>query len=100
MKHIIEFEIDGKQKQEVIHDCKDAGTAFAKCQTANPGAKMLHCTAEGGVGVSRGVIEYDPPPVQRDPGKQPRPCRAPKPDEKDGVMPFYDSVLSQKALVK
>lgn len=44
-----------------------------------------------------GATVYNPPPVQRDPVKEPRPCRALKPTEKDGTMPFYDSVVKTQS---
>lgn len=34
--------------------------------------------------------------MQYDPVKEPRKWRAPKRNERDGVMPFYDEALSEK----
>lgn len=95
MKYEVDYELDGKTKRDTFWGCKDAGMAFAKCQKANPGATMLHCTAISGTGNLIGKMEHVPPPVQRDPLKDV--SRPPvKGRRKDGIMPFYDEVLSRK----
>lgn len=98
MRYQVEYRNDGdsQSKYEEFDTCKDAGMAFARCQKLHPGAKMIHCMAfneETGYGTAQ--MPHDPPPVQRDPVKEPRPCRAPKPNERDGVMPFYDEVRNR-----
>lgn len=86
----------GETKIEPIEGV-DAGSAFARCQKQHPGATMLQCTREQ---VTCGKViawtEYCAPAVQRDPLREPRPCRTPRKDEKDGVMPFYDECISER----
>lgn len=73
------------------------GEAFAKCQKLHPGAIMLQAVRRQlRAGEVVGATVYNPPPVQRDPVKEPHPFRVPKPSEKDGTMPFYDSVVNPR----
>lgn len=96
MRYDVEFETAEGEMQTAQYHSVNPGAAFALCQKANPGCTMLHATAHSGVQGFEARTDYEPPPVQRDPIKEPKPCRAPKPDEKDGTMPFYDQVKSEK----
>lgn len=97
MRYDVEFETpDGETRIAEYHNINNPGTAFALCQKANPGCTMLHATAHSGVKGFEARTDYEPPPVQRDPVREPRPYRAPQRDEKDGTMPFYDQVKSEK----
>lgn len=101
MRYEIEYvTANGAPGTAAYSGCKDAGTAFAKCQKDNPGARMVRARAFSGVPPYVGEMWHDYPPVQRDPKPEPRPARAPKPDELDGVMPFYDSVRRRKGDLK
>lgn len=86
---------DGAERFDSIEGCSP-GNAFAKCQKANPGATMLSAVRDGVFQGSYGRTEYSAVAVQRDPVKEPKPFRAPKPDEKEGTMAFYDNVLSRR----
>lgn len=93
----VEYELDGKRGFRKYLDCKDVGMAFAWCQEEFPGCKVLHAVAYGRLaGQINGETHYEPPPAQRDPVKEPRKFRAPKRNERDGIMPFYYEALSQK----
>jgi hypothetical protein len=97
MKYDVVFRTpEGEIKAITYWGLPNPGVAFAQCQKENPGCTMLHATAKSKIGDSLAKTDYDPPPVQRDPVKPPRPYRALKPDEKDGVMPFYDEVKSER----
>lgn len=96
MKYYVDYEEGGAQKQEKFLDCQDAGMAFALCQKAHPLGKMLHCRASSGITGLEAHIDYDPVPVQRDPVKEPRPARAPRKTEREGVMPFFDQAESHR----
>lgn len=84
---------EGTYETEEVDGC-DPGNAFAKCQKAHPGAVMLMGTRQHRIKKWR--ITYEPPPIQRDAEKQPRPARPPKRTERDGIMPFYDEAQSLK----
>lgn len=77
--------------------CSSAGVAFAQCQIEHPGARMLKAQCHGQYGNADGHTDFEPPPVQRDPVKEPKPCRLPKPDEREDVMPFYDEVQQHRS---
>lgn len=103
MKYYVDYEEGGAKKQDKFLDCKDAGMAFALCQKAHPlGRKLIRlagcCIAEALSGITGlgAHIDYDPVPVQRDPIKEPRPARAPKKAEREGVMPFFDESESYR----
>lgn len=88
---------EGKYETKEIEGC-DPGNAFAKCQKANPGAVMLQaeCRSKNPENPYRGAVtRYEALPIQRDPVKEPRPARPPKPKERDGIMPFYDEVVKR-----
>lgn len=89
---------DGAEHFDSVEGCSP-GNAFAKCQKANPGAVMLEVIRSQVDTKGRVVAQtrYEALPVQRDPVKEPKPFRAPKRDEKDGTMAFYDDVIGLKA---
>ena len=89
MNYRVDFTLN-KAPGSKVFTADNAGTAFAKCLKENPTAVLVKAWVQG---VSGGYCEFDPPAVQRAPRVEPRPARALKPDEKDGVMPFYDEVL-------
>lgn len=91
MIYHVDFTLDGEAKSKVI-DATDAGHAFATCLKENPGALLVKAWVQGEHDFG-GYCEFDPPPVQREPQKELRPCRALKPKEREGIMPFYDEVL-------
>lgn len=95
MRYTVQYEQDGKQRSVEYSECKDAGMAFSWCQKEFPESKMLHATAHSGIGGYEARTEYEPP-FQRDPVKPPRAFRAPRRNERDGIMPFYDEALSEK----
>lgn len=97
MRYDIAFKTPtGETKTTTYQDCENAGIAFTQCQQENPGCTMLHATACSSVKGFEGRTDYEPPPIQRDPVKTPRPYRRPKRNALDGVMPFYDEALSEK----
>lgn len=85
----------GREKIEQFEAC-DPGNAFARCQKLFPGATMLAAIRDGGFMGGSGRTIFSPPPVQRDPIKEPRPARAPRQNERDGIMPFYDEVIGER----
>jgi|SRR6266446_1821269 len=96
MKYEIEFEKDGVMEVEDYKDCKDVGMAFARCQKEHKPCKLIRARAWGRFRDGEGWIDYTPPPVQRDPIKEPRPARALKSTEKGCEFPFYDEVVGHK----
>lgn len=96
MKYDVEFKTPTREVKSKTYHVANPGVAFAECQKDNPGCTMLHATAQSGIPGFVGRTDYEPPPVQRDPVTLPRPACAPKPNDKDGVMPFYDAVKSEK----
>lgn len=96
MQFEVEYKIDGEIHSVKYTEMKDAGMAFAWCQHENPGANMIRATAYGR-SQGEGRIVHLPPPVQRDPVKEPRPARALNKKEKGCEFIFYDQVKSEKA---
>lgn len=92
----IRFTDDEGEHFERVEGC-DPGSAFARCQKAYPGAVMVEAVRQqidhNGNLVAKTV--HPALPVQRDAQKEPRPCRAPHKDERDGIMPFYDEVVEK-----
>ena len=94
-KYTVKYVDDQNQTKTHRIEAVDPGQAFAKCQQYHPGAAMLSALRSGRAG-GEASTTYAPPPVQRDPVKEPRPCRPPKRDELDGTMPFYNQVLGER----
>ena len=89
MRFHVDYSINGKAKS-CVYDAENPGTAFAKCLSDNPIAVLTKAWLHGGVNGFEGHCEFDPPPVQREPVKDPRPCRAPKSSETEAGV---DAVL-------
>lgn len=89
----VDYELEGETYTQKNIWCSNPGAAFAACQKAHPDAKMIKAWVEGAKGF--GYQEWDTPPVQRQPVKDPRPPRALKPEEKGCEFPFYDEVKTK-----
>lgn len=96
MKYEVIYELAGKRKTQRYQDCRDAGMAFGWCLKDFPEAKLIECFASSGLPGYEAEMHHLPPPVQRPPVKEPHKFRAPKRNEKDGIMPFYETCLSEK----
>jgi hypothetical protein len=87
MTYDVQFRTEDGETKIAPYDSDNPGSAFAKCLVENPGCQLLQATARGKFNFR---IDYEPPPVQRDPVKKPHRYRAPKPNERVGEFPFYD----------
>jgi len=67
----VEFQQDGFTKSENVEGV-NPGHAFAKCIKSNPGAKMLRATISSRIANREFWIEYEAPPVPREPEKSHR----------------------------
>lgn len=89
-KYTVTF-TENDKKKSADYDATSAGNAFALCLIDHPDCTLIKARSEGSYMGGYGSIDYDPPPVQRPPVKEPRPFRKPKKHEKVGEFPFYDS---------
>lgn len=89
--HTVYFKLDGVDSQEEF-TAISAGDAFAQCKAKYPTCTPIKCIREGHYAGHVGTTEWDYVKVDRPIQKNPRSARAPRRSDKNGVMPFYDSV--------
>lgn len=94
MNYNVDYELEGRSKTQVGVWASDPGKAMAICLKEHPGAKIIKAWKEALSG--NGFQEWFPPPVHREPVKEPRPARALKPNERGCEMPFYDEVVGRR----
>jgi hypothetical protein len=89
----VDYELNGQVHTQKDIWASNPGVAIAECQKMFPKAKMIKAWIDGSWKDGYGYTEFLAPPVQRDPVKEPKPYHAPKRNDREGVMPFYDEVL-------